>query len=79
MIISEKSDEELHTYLYKMFDWILDLNWPGAYCIFERLKRYNDNDWFNYALNDSIKNATLLSEDIWLDTLIELKKLKNKF
>ena len=37
-ILSERSDKELHPYLYQLLDWILDMNWPGAFCIWERLK-----------------------------------------
>ena len=37
-ILSEKSNEELEPYLEKLFEWIEDLNWPGAYDIYERIK-----------------------------------------
>ncbi len=73
IIISEKSDEELHPYLFKMFEWILDMNWPGALCIWNRLKEYKDKEWFNYVLNECIKEAKALKEDIWLSNLIEIK------
>ncbi len=37
IILSKKSDEELSRYLPKLFEWIQDMNWPGADCIMERL------------------------------------------
>ena len=36
-IVALKSDEELKPYLYLLFEWLQDLNWPGAYVIFDRL------------------------------------------
>ena len=69
IILAEKPDEEIAPYLYKLFDWALDMNWPGAYCILNKLKSFNDKEWFNYVLNDCINKATLLEEDNWLNVL----------
>ena len=38
LIVSEKEDSDLFVYLPNLFMWIQDLNWPGAFCIVERLK-----------------------------------------
>lgn len=36
-IVASKTNEELAPYLYELFKWIQDLNWPGAETIFNRL------------------------------------------
>ena len=40
-ILSEKDDAELSPYLDSLFDWISDLNLPGAMTISERLARFD--------------------------------------
>ena len=37
-IITSKSDDELEQYIIPMFEWLKDMNWPGAEIIYERLK-----------------------------------------
>lgn len=37
-IIASKSDEELSIYLYDMFYWLQDMNWPGFEIIYKRIK-----------------------------------------
>ena len=41
LIIERKSDEELMPYLPQLFEWIQDLNWPGAVIILNRLKVFS--------------------------------------
>jgi hypothetical protein len=36
-IISSKNDDILEQYLFLMFEWLQDINWPGAEIIFDRL------------------------------------------
>lgn len=76
MILTDRPDSELRPYLHNLFEWLIDMNWPGAYCIWERLKRYTDKEWFDYVLNDCINEAKALGEDIWLDNLLEIKMLR---
>ena len=76
IILAEKTDDEIGSYLYALFDWLQDMNWPGAYCILNRLKEYNDDKWFNYVLNDCINKAILLKEENWLNILQSLSKEK---
>ncbi len=38
-VIAERTDEELQPYLYVLFEWLQDLNWPGADIIFDRLSQ----------------------------------------
>lgn len=36
-VLIRKSDEELERYFIKLFEWLKDMNWPGAYLIYDRL------------------------------------------
>lgn len=73
MILADRSDSELRPYLHNLFAWLIDMNWPEGYCIWERLKLYADKEWFDYVLNICISEAKALGEDIWLDNLLEIK------
>ena len=73
-ILSDRSDEELEPYLIELFEWIEDLNWPGAICILERLNNFGENKFFNFCLSSCIKRATLMEEEVWLDNLLNVKK-----
>lgn len=73
-IISDESDEKLEPHLVKLFEWIEDLNWPGALIILDRLKIFSGEKLkkpfihrFNYA--DSLNNE---EGQTWLDYLSEL-------
>lgn len=74
-ILAVRSDLELHPFLNRLFEWLIDLNWPGAICIQERLSQYSDTEWFDYVLGNSIRRAKALGEDIWLNNLYETKQL----
>ena len=37
IIIAEKSDQDLEPYLIELLEWLQDMNWPGAYLIYDRL------------------------------------------
>ena len=51
-IIAKRCDKELEPYLHELFEWLMDMNWPGADSIFERLKVYNNDKWFNLFLKN---------------------------
>ena len=38
-VLTNKTDEELEPYLFPIFDWFRDANWPGFMTIYERLKK----------------------------------------
>lgn len=40
-IIEKKSDRELEPYLMELLEWLQDLNWPGAFTIIKRLKKFD--------------------------------------
>lgn len=39
LILCSKSDEELIPYIDGMFEWLQDMNWPGAWNILERIQK----------------------------------------
>ena len=59
--------------MIQLLDWVKDLNWPGAVCIFERLQKYQSNSLFVLTLDDRINIAKATNEDIWLNNLKEIK------
>ena len=72
LIISGKSDEELKPHLVELMEWLKDMNWPGAFCIFDRLKEYSDDTSFNNAAQICIEKAKKIGKEIWLDNLYSL-------
>ena len=63
-VLSDRSDEELEPYLIELFEWIEDLNWPGAMCILDRLNNFGENKFFDFCLSSCIKRATLMEDFI---------------
>lgn len=68
MIFSEKTDQELRSYLYRLLVWLQDMNWPGAFIIAERLKKVNMSI-LSVPLSEAIDVAQNKADDIWLDYL----------
>lgn len=59
-VISSKSDNELKKYMNNMFEWIKDMNWPGAFDIYARIK-LNECRLYNGKLHICNKNSTEIS------------------
>ncbi len=38
-VLASKEDQELNIYLIDLFQWLQDMNWPGADIVYERLKK----------------------------------------
>lgn len=73
LVLAERSDEELAPYLPELLGWLKDMNWPGAYCILERLGKYRDRDSFNKTLHQCIELANSENDKIWLHMLLKLQ------
>lgn len=71
-ILSEKTDEELATCLTGLMEWLQDMNWPGSFCILDRLKKFEKNPAFYQAFDDCLKRAEVLGDDIWKENLQEI-------
>ena len=72
MILSEKEDELLTPYLFRLLDWLQDLNWPGACIILERLQSYRDYEKLSMVIENRVIVADALEEEVWLANLAEL-------
>ncbi len=77
IIVSTKSDGELDPYLIELLEWIQDLNWPGAFCIFDRLQKYSDNCTINSAINICLDRAKSSNDESWQNNLCMLAEKLN--
>ena len=67
VIISERSDKEIKPHLPKVLEWLQDMNWPGAFCILDRLKNYSDKNSVLSAISICIQKAKDCNDEIWED------------
>ena len=72
VIIAEKSDENLKPYLVELLGWLQDMNWPGAFCILNRLQEYSDNNSICNAINICIEKAKECRDEVWESNLLLL-------
>lgn len=73
-ILCKKSDRELSPYLTDLFFWIRDLSVPGAKFIFERLKLYSSDYYWNVCFDACLTIAKQTKDFQWNKNLIELDK-----
>ena len=69
VIISQKSDEKIKPYLVELLEWLQDMNWPGAFCILNRLQKYSDNNSICNAINICIEKAKKCRDEVWESNL----------
>ena len=69
-VIIEKSDLELERYLIDMFQWLQDMNWPGARLIYDRLREMPRN-LLQFAYSFCLEQAISTGDDCWRETLEE--------
>lgn len=77
-VLRSKTDIELKPHLIQLFEWLQDMNWPGAFCILDRLKQYKDNHSFDTSFDISVKTAKQLNDEVWLENLYTLKKERDE-
>ncbi len=75
-VIALKSDDELEPYLYLLFEWLQDLNWPGADVIFDRLLNM-PFALLEDALNHCKWRAKRENDELWLMALEDFSKQIN--
>ena len=63
-VLISKSDEELALYLVSMFMWLQDMNWPGAYLIYDRLK-IMPKEFTDMAYKISLSTAVETGDTMW--------------
>ena len=73
-ILAERGDKELEPHLIELLEWLQDMNWPGAFCIFDRLKKMLDVPGFQYSYNVCMKCAKALDDEAWINNLEMLKE-----
>ena len=72
-ILSARSNEELSPYMIELMEWLQDMNWPGAFCIFDRLKGMVNEQLFQYSYTICLKCAQALDDETWESNLRMLK------
>ena len=75
VIISERSDEEIKPHLPEVLEWLQDMNWPGAFCIMNRLKNYSDENSILSAISICIQKAKEYNDEVWEDNLLTLQRM----
>ena len=75
VIISERSDEEIKPHLPEVLEWLQDMNWPGAFCILDRLKNYSDKNSILSAISICIQKAKDCNDEIWEGNLLTLQRM----
>ena len=73
-VLTERTNKELVSCLHGMLEWLQDMNWPGAFCILDRLKKMTGDSLFEYLYNSSLKYAKALEDDVWESNLKMLKE-----
>lgn len=68
-ILSARSNEELSPYMIELMEWLQDMNWPGAFCIFDRLKGMVNEQLFQYSYTICLKCAQALDDEVWESNL----------
>ncbi len=75
VIISERCDEAIKPHLPEVLEWLQDMNWPGAFCIFERLKNYSDKNAVFRAIRICVQKAKDCNDSIWEINLLTLQRM----
>ena len=70
-VLISKSDEELELYFFELFEWLKDMNWPGAYLIYDRLICVS-TEKFLPAYQYSLSAAKQTEDRIWERALKDL-------
>lgn len=73
-VLSMKTNAELEPYMIELMEWIQDMNWPGAFCILERLKAMQTEQLFEHDYRICMKCARALGDEVWMNNLKMIKK-----
>lgn len=75
VIIAEKNDEKIEPHLAELLEWLQDMNWPGAFCILDRLKNYSDKTSIFSAISICLQRAQDCNDEIWESNLLMLQQM----
>ena len=73
-VLSMKTNAELEPYMIELMEWIQGMNWPGAFCILERLKAMQTEQLFEHDYRICMKCARALGDKVWVNSLKMIKK-----
>ncbi len=74
IIISSKTNEQLKPYVISMFEWLQDMNWPGADIVFKRLLKM-PFDMIQSPYNIVLNTAQKSGDYVWLNVLKDFIKM----
>ena len=73
VVIIEKNDHQLEPYLMQLFEWLKDLNWPGADLIYER-RLTIPVSMLKTPFDICLKQAVKINDCAWESVLIDFWK-----
>lgn len=72
-VIASKTDDTLEDYILRMFEWLQDMNWPGAQITYDRLLAMSPEK-LEWGFHHSMKTATLLNDFSWKRSLLSFRQ-----
>lgn len=71
-VLAERTDDELAPYLHQLFEWLQDMNWPGADIIRDRLLQMPFSR-LESACDFAVTVARRTEDEGWLEVLEDFK------
>ena len=72
-VLASHSDEELSFYFTDLLKWLQDMNWPGAFIIYNRLKAMPATNDIKAEFDFCLKIAKQSGDEVWEKVLQTLK------
>lgn len=72
-VLSSKTDDELKLYILDLFNWLQDMNWPGAEIVYERLMRM-PKQYIETPYRISMSTAERTNDFVWKRVLLDFHK-----
>ncbi len=72
-VLASKSDDELKLYIFRMFQWLQDMNWPGAEIIYRRLLEM-PTEMLAWRFQRSLADAIALKDNPWISCLLAFEQ-----
>lgn len=71
-VLASHTDETLKCYSHELLVWLTDMNWPGAYTIFNRLLDFKDVEFLSLLITRCVKEALACDNQFWLGNIAAL-------
>lgn len=68
-ILCLKTDDELMPYLRTLFEWMQDMNWPGAFTICDRINAFKNKKAVDAVKAECERIADETDDLVWLKNL----------